>query len=179
MSSTKSSIQTSSKSTEKSRREAVAVTQANIDRIDAGLDPSAEQVASIDVDPKVEIAAARKHAATARGKKTGKVQPPKKTKPAKTAKPKEAKADKAKKARKMSALDAAAQVLARRDKPMTTGALIEAMAAQHLWTSPGGKTPAATLNAAMIREITVKGRASRFKKAGRGLFAVAGRGAAK
>ena len=171
MSSTKSSIQTSSKSTEKSRREAVAVTQANIDRIDAGLDPSAEQVASIDVDPKVEIAAARKHAAMARGKKPAKAKTSKKAKPAKATNPKQAKAAKAKKARKMSALDAAAQVLARRDKPMTTGGLIEAMAAQHLWTSPGGKTPAATLNAAMIREITVKGRASRFKKAGRGLFA--------
>ena len=147
------------------------VTQANIDRIDAGLDPSAEQVASIDVDPKVEIAAAKKHAATARGKKPAKAKTAKRTKPAKASKPKQAKTAKVKKPRKMSALDAAAQVLARRDKPMTTGGLIEAMAAQHLWTSPGGKTPAATLNAAMIREITVKGRASRFKKAGRGLFA--------
>ena len=179
MSSTKSSVQTGSKATEKAPRDAVAVTQANNDRIDAGLDPSAEQVASIDVDPKVEIAAARKHAAKARGKKPAKAKTAKTTKPAKTAKPKQAKPAKAKKPRKMSALDAAAQVLTRRDKPMTCTALIEAMAAQHLWTSPGGKTPAATLNAAMIREITGKGKASRFKKAGRGLFAVAGRGAAK
>ena len=86
------------------------VTQANIDRIDAGLDPSAEQLASIDVDPKVEIAAARKHAAAGRAKKPAKAKTPKKAKPAKATNPKHAKATKAKKARKMSALDAAAQV---------------------------------------------------------------------
>jgi len=34
-------------------------------------------------------------------------------------------------------------------------------------------TPAATLNAAIIREVKVKGREARFKKTGRGLFAAA------
>ena len=43
-----------------------------------------------------------------------------------------------------------------------------------LRTSPGGKTPEATLYAAMTREIAAKGRESRFKKVERGLF-VAGR----
>ena len=40
------------------------------------------------------------------------------------------------------------------------------------WTT-SGKTPAATLNAALIREIAAKGADSRFQKIGPGLFAVA------
>lgn len=39
--------------------------------------------------------------------------------------------------------------------------------------SPGGRTPAATLNAAICREIKLKGSAARFVKTGRGLFALA------
>ena len=46
-----------------------------------------------------------------------------------------------------------------------------AMAERKLSSSPNGKTPHATLNAAMLREIGVKGGESRFKKTGRGLFA--------
>ncbi len=87
-----------------------------------------------------------------------------KAKPAKGAK--SAKGDK-----RMSALDAAAKVLATAGEPMTAMALIEAMAAKGLWTSPGGKTPHATLYAAMVREINAKGAESRFKKTERGLFA--------
>lgn len=49
--------------------------------------------------------------------------------------------------------------------------LIEAMAARGLWTSPKGKTPEATLYAAMIREAGTKGNAARFKRVERGLFA--------
>jgi hypothetical protein len=49
--------------------------------------------------------------------------------------------------------------------------LIERMATAKLWTSPGGKTPSATLSAAMAREIATKGTASRFRKAGPGRFA--------
>jgi len=71
---------------------------------------------------------------------------------------------------KLSALDAAAQVLESRGEAMRAGDLIETMAKQGLWTSPGGKTPDATLSAAINREITKLGRASRFKKADRGLF---------
>jgi len=37
-----------------------------------------------------------------------------------------------------------------------------------------GKTPAATIYAAMIREITAKGPSSRFQKVSRGRFAAAG-----
>ena len=75
------------------------------------------------------------------------------------------------KPKRLSALDAAAQVLQKAAKPMTSKALIAAMAEQKLWTSPKGKTPHATLNAAMLREIGSKVDKARFKKVGRGLFA--------
>jgi hypothetical protein len=73
--------------------------------------------------------------------------------------------------KKLSALDAAAQVLAENGGSMTTKELIETMAAKKLWESPNGKTPAATLYAAILREITTKGTASRFKKTEPGRFA--------
>ena len=72
---------------------------------------------------------------------------------------------------KMSALDAAAKVLSESKVPLRSGELIEQMAAQGYWKSPGGKTPAATLYAAITREINIKGQDARFKKTGRGLFA--------
>jgi hypothetical protein len=73
--------------------------------------------------------------------------------------------------KKMSALDAAAKVLAETGRPMSCPELIAAMAAQGYWSSPHGKTPAATLYAAMTRETTTKGATSRFRKVGRGQFA--------
>ena len=75
-----------------------------------------------------------------------------------------------KKPKRLSALDAAAQVLAKAANPMRSGELIEAMAEADLWKSPGGKTPNATLYAAMIREEHDRKNASRFKKVDRGLF---------
>ncbi len=75
---------------------------------------------------------------------------------------------------KLSALDAAAKVLATAKEPMNAKELIEAMAAKKLWTSPGGKTPHATLYAAITREIAKKGEDARFKKTGRGKFAANG-----
>jgi vancomycin resistance protein YoaR len=87
--------------------------------------------------------------------------------------PVKAKATKPAKEKKPSALDAAAKVLAEANEPMTTPALIEAMAAKKYWTSPNGQTPAATLYAAICREIGKKGKDARFKKTGRGTFALA------
>ncbi len=49
--------------------------------------------------------------------------------------------------------------------------MIETMATKKLWTSPGGKTPHATLYSALLREINTKGKESRFKKVDRGQFA--------
>ena len=78
------------------------------------------------------------------------------------------------KPKRVSALDAAAQVLQDADKPMRAKDLIEALAARGLWTSPNGKTPAATLYAAMLREIAAKGAQARFRKVERGQFALNG-----
>jgi hypothetical protein len=102
------------------------------------------------------------------------------TKTKKTTEPKTAKAArkpraaKAKAEGKLSCIDAAAKVLADAKEPMTTKAMIEVMAAKGLWSSPNGQTPAATLYSAILREIKVKGKESRFKKADRGLFGVNG-----
>lgn len=76
----------------------------------------------------------------------------------------------AKDGKKMSALDAAAKVLAESKEPMRAREIIEQMRAKGYWTSPGGKTPNATVVAAIIREIRDQGNGSRFKKTGRGLF---------
>ncbi len=73
-------------------------------------------------------------------------------------------------AKRRSALDAAAIVLAKVKKPMNVKDIVEAMAVTGLWKSPGGKTPSATLYAAMHREIKTKGKAARFRKVERGMF---------
>jgi hypothetical protein len=75
--------------------------------------------------------------------------------------------------RKLSAIDAAAQVLGENGQAMTCKELIEAMASKGYWTSPGGKTPHATLYSAILREITTKGKESRFQKSQRGQFTLA------
>jgi hypothetical protein len=94
------------------------------------------------------------------------------TQPGQTpAQPKRRKAPAAPKAKKVSALGAAARVLAEEGRPMTCRELIGAMAAKGYWTSPGGRTPAATLCSALLREIATKGGGSRFRKAERGQFA--------
>lgn len=82
---------------------------------------------------------------------------------------------KEKAAKRMSALDAAALVL-QSSLPMRATNLIAEMEAKGLWKSPGGKTPAATLHAAITREIAAKGDEARFKKIERGVF-VAGKNA--
>jgi len=70
-----------------------------------------------------------------------------------------------------SALQSAALVLAEAPiEGMSAKAMVEAMAARGLWTSPGGKTPEATVYAGILREIGRKGKAARFRKVGRGRF---------
>jgi hypothetical protein len=99
------------------------------------------------------------------------------TAPAKAAKTPKAKATKAAKApkpeklKKLSALDAAAKVLADAGQPMNCTEMIEAMSKAKLWTSPNGLTPGATLYAAILREMKVKGADARFIKTERGKFA--------
>jgi HB1, ASXL, restriction endonuclease HTH domain len=81
------------------------------------------------------------------------------------------KAKKEAKAKKVSALDAAARVLQEEGKPLNCKEMIQAMAAKGYWTSPAGKTPSATLYSGILRELTTKGKESRFKKTERGKFA--------
>jgi hypothetical protein len=77
------------------------------------------------------------------------------------------------KAKKPSALHAALRVLEEAGQPMTCPEMIEQMAAKGYWTSPGGKTPGATLYSAVLREIKAKGKESRFVKTERGKFRLA------
>jgi len=73
----------------------------------------------------------------------------------------------------VSGLDAAAKVLKDAGQPMRARELVNTMIERGLWKS-GGKTPWATIYAAVIREIAAKGKASRFRKTDRGLFAFSG-----
>lgn len=88
--------------------------------------------------------------------------------PKASAKPK---ATKDAKPKRTSAIDAAAIVLKDVGRPLNCKELIEMMAARELWQSPNGKTPEATLYAAILRELKAKGDAARFRKVGRGQFA--------
>ncbi len=75
----------------------------------------------------------------------------------------------AKKAVRTSLLDAAAAILAKSKDPMSCPEMVEAVLKAGSWKS-GGKTPAATLSAAIHREIKEKGKEARFAKAERGRF---------
>ena len=70
--------------------------------------------------------------------------------------------------RKPSGLDLAAKVLADAGEPLKAKQIAERAIAAGWKTN--GKTPEATLYAAMTREIARKGEAARFRKADRGLF---------
>lgn len=74
--------------------------------------------------------------------------------------------------KRLSALAAAHKVLCEATEPLNVMQMIEAMTAKGYWTSPGGKTPHATLYSAILRELA-KGEASRFAKTDRGRFVAA------
>lgn len=75
---------------------------------------------------------------------------------------------------KLSILEAAFKVLKEAKKPMRCGDVMKIMLDKGLW-STNGKTPSATLYSAILREMQVKGKDTRFKKVERGLFALAGK----
>jgi hypothetical protein len=70
----------------------------------------------------------------------------------------------------ISGLDAAAKILQEAGTPMKAQAMVDKALAEGLWQTTG-KTPQATVYAAIIREIAAKGPASRFVKTGKGEFA--------
>ena len=74
--------------------------------------------------------------------------------------------------KKMSQIDAALAVLAKTDEPMNCKAMVDAMATLGYWSSPGGKTPEATLYASILRDLK-KGKDARFAKVDRGQFTLA------
>jgi vancomycin resistance protein YoaR len=73
---------------------------------------------------------------------------------------------------KFSALDAAAKVLGETGLTMSCPEMIAAMAEKGYWSSPHGRTPAATLYSALLRELQTKGAQARFVKTDRGKFAL-------
>jgi hypothetical protein len=78
----------------------------------------------------------------------------------------------AKGAKRPSGLDAAAQVLADADEPLSVKEIVASMLERKLWQT-SGKTPSATIYAAMTREIAAKGDDARFCKVARGKFELA------
>jgi hypothetical protein len=101
--------------------------------------------------------------------------PPEEPTPATDPKPTPAKPTKLKvkadlKPKKLSMINAALQVLQERKVPMTCPEMIDVMATEGLWVSPGGKTPASTLYAAIGRSIKDEGKSSAFRKTERGKF---------
>jgi hypothetical protein len=78
----------------------------------------------------------------------------------------------------MSLINAAAHILAQdNQEPLRCKDIVEQAIAQKLWQPGKGLTPAATLSAAIMREIKTKGDDSRFAKAERGMFTIAQKGA--
>jgi hypothetical protein len=72
----------------------------------------------------------------------------------------------------MSGLDAAAKVLAEAKDPLNCKDIVDLALENGYWKT-NGKTPQATLYAAISREIAKKGDAARFRKADRGMFTIA------
>lgn len=111
-------------------------------------------------NPRMSASAARAEgAAKQKAMREAKQKLAKPTKPAKAAKPK-----------RVSLLDAAATVLASAKEPMQAKAIVEQVVQRGLWKPGAGKTPHATLYAAMTREIAAKGKDARFRKVDRGQF---------
>jgi len=70
-----------------------------------------------------------------------------------------------------SLLNLAAKALAESSEPLNCQQMVEKVLATGLWKT-SGKTPAATLYSAILREITTKGDACRFRKTERGKFEI-------
>jgi hypothetical protein len=136
--------------------------------------PAADALAGPDARPDWEVAleAARPAAADADAPTAERSAEMPAEAPAKPKRQRKAKTPAEPKVKKPSALDAAAKVLGEAGTAMTCKEMIGAMAAKGYWTSPGGKTPDATLCSAILREINVKGERSRFVKAAPGRFAL-------
>lgn len=83
-------------------------------------------------------------------------------------KPKAKGSSKPKRERRLSGLNLAADIVAKAKEPLNAKTIADRAIAAGWQTS--GKTPHATLYAAIIREIAAKGKDARFRKTDRGLF---------
>ena len=72
----------------------------------------------------------------------------------------------------MSGLEAAAKVLQESGKPMHYREITEEVIAKGYWRSSKSEKPQNNIKSALLGEIHKKGKQSRFKKTGRGLFAI-------
>ncbi|MHB9071872.1 MAG: winged helix-turn-helix domain-containing protein [Sedimentisphaerales bacterium] len=72
---------------------------------------------------------------------------------------------------KRGGLNAVVRVLQEAGQSLNCRTIVERMLQQEYWQT-NGKTPQATINAAIAREIKTKGDNSRFRKVQRGLFAL-------
>ena len=63
-----------------------------------------------------------------------------------------------------SLLDAAAEILGWKLRPMSCREIVEAAIEQNFWTPGSGRTPSNTLYSSIIREIAKRGDASRFRR---------------
>jgi len=70
---------------------------------------------------------------------------------------------------RMTAIDAAYQVLVAAGEPLHSNELAQRMLAQGLWTTKGS-TPGATVDSRIAVDIQANGAASRFRRAGRSIF---------
>jgi hypothetical protein len=119
-----------------------------------------EPAPAADVGPKGEAAApAAKDATTRAAGDTGK-RVAKKTKAPKEPKPE-----------RHSLLSLAAKVLAESAEPLNCQQMVEKVLATGLWQTKG-RTPAATLYSAILRQIQTKGEQAQFRKVERGKFEV-------
>jgi hypothetical protein len=114
-----------------------------------------------------DLTGERTYRIVAGDKQTVKVAPPE---PKPEPKPRTKKAKPEPKPKKVSALEAAAKVLATTGEPMTTKGMIEAMTERGLWTSPAARRRRRR-STAILREVATKGTKARFRKTAPGHFA--------
>lgn len=126
--------------------------------------------------PRMSASAARAEGAAKQNRMRDAVAVPKDGAPApkaKASKQRKAKAPKPTLRKRASLLDAAATALADAKAPMQARNIVKAVVERGFWKPGAGKTPHATLYAAMTREIAAKGKNARFRKVNRGQFAAA------
>ena len=73
-------------------------------------------------------------------------------------------------AKKLSLINAAYEVLASDSAALSVREMVNGAKERGLWSPGNGKTPEQTLYSSILREMKVKGEASRFIKEGRGHF---------